>query len=263
MSEGLGDTGTSYQEPQAQSPDTETGDRYSVLEVFGLKLEVSNPRLAELLTMDAKQALGADVRDLVSAPASQGGAPAEESVPVGPAAAPLDGAEATAAVGDVVLASPTPRDEFDARLRREFKNRAFAAGSTIGFDTAQDGIWHSPTGLSILTRTIERGVSLAAASHYVSEIAARRESISGPDSTVLFVVDSQQTADVFKVAIRQRHLYDLMRTISIDNLEDIRGFVQQGAIDHQQATVLLVPIRNIDVGEVLSILRSTQLGESA
>ncbi len=32
--------------------------------MFGLTLEVSNPRLAELLTMDAKEALVTDVREL-------------------------------------------------------------------------------------------------------------------------------------------------------------------------------------------------------
>jgi hypothetical protein len=38
--------------------------RFAVLDVFGLKLEVSNPRIAELMTMDAKTAFTTDVRDL-------------------------------------------------------------------------------------------------------------------------------------------------------------------------------------------------------
>src|SRR5450756_2507334 len=40
-------------------------ERYT-FNVFGLKLEVSNPRLAELLAMDAREALTTDVRELAS-----------------------------------------------------------------------------------------------------------------------------------------------------------------------------------------------------
>ncbi|MBE0475762.1 MAG: hypothetical protein IBX62_01480 [Coriobacteriia bacterium] len=212
--------------------------RFAVLDVFGLKLEVSNPRLAELLTMDAKDALGADVREFVgAAPQVHTGA-------------------GTEAVPEVVLSVPRARDEQEARLRREFRARVEADGAAIGFATSGEGMWKSASGLSILTRAIERPVSLAAASHYVSEVANRRETVAGPDSTALFIVDGQQTADVFKVAIRQRRLYDLMRTIAVENLEEIRALVEHGTIDHAQAVVLLVPIANIDVGEVLSIIRS-------
>lgn len=53
----------------AEEP-TGGSDRYAVLEVFGLKLEVSNPRLAELLTMSAREVLTSDVMDLMGGRAS-------------------------------------------------------------------------------------------------------------------------------------------------------------------------------------------------
>lgn len=52
------------EEASTQPGETRSGERHPVLEVFGIKLEVSNPRLAELLTMDAKEALTSDLRDL-------------------------------------------------------------------------------------------------------------------------------------------------------------------------------------------------------
>lgn len=218
--------------------------KFAVLDVFGLKLEVSNPRLAELLTMDAREALESDVRDLAFAKDVQ------------------ELREETAqAVPGVVVAPPTPKDDHDAQARMELRSRASSIGAALGFETTPDGLWHSPTGVSILTRTVDRSVSLAAASHYVAEIAARREQIAGPEATVLFIVEGQQSADVFKVAIRQGHLYDVMRVISLENLEDVLHLSKADAIDHAKAVILLAPVANIDVGEILAVIHATTDGE--
>ena len=214
--------------------------RYAVLDVFGLKLEVSNPRLAELLTMDAGRALTTDIRDL--------GTPEELRA---------QRRAAEQAVPEIVLAPPTVRDEMDERHRREFRGQVGRIGGSLGFESSPDGIWRSPTGLTILTRGIDRPVSFAAASHFVGEIAAHRESLAGPDATALFIVEGQQSADVFKVAIRQSHLYNVMRVISIENLLEIERLFVTGVIDHAKSLVLLTPAANIDVGEILSVMRST------
>jgi hypothetical protein len=217
----------------------EDGSRFAVLEVFGLKLEVSNPALAELLTMDAKDALTTDVRDLGS---SKAVFEFRE--------------EAAQAAPEVVLAPPTAKDDQDAALRREYRSKVSDIGSALGFEATPDGIWRSPAGITILTRAIDRGVSLAAATHWVTELAARREQLAGPGASVLFIVDGQQSADVFKVAIRQQALYDVMRVISVDNLQDVRRLLDARAIDHAQAVILLAPSAAIDVGEILSVIRA-------
>lgn len=227
-------------EQDASGKGSDQKDKFAVLDVFGLKLEVSNPRLAELLTMDAKDAMVTDVRDL--------GRSATEVKELRD--------EAFQAAPDVVLAAPTPKDDQDAEKRKEFRSRAALIGGQLDFSATPDGVWHSPTGMSILTRAIDRAVSLAAASHFVEEIGGRRAQIAGPDATILFVVDTQQSADVFKVAIRQRHLYDLMRVISLDNLEEIGRLKSVGEIDHAKTLVLLTPAANIDVGEILSVIRA-------
>lgn len=221
-----------------QDTEDQRQDRFAVLDVFGLKLEVSNPRLAELLTMDAKDALGADVRGLVGAERSATAEDVREAVP------------------DVVLSPSTPHAEEVARYRKEFRARVESAATGLGFEVKGDGSWDSATGLSIVTRTVERPLSLAAASHFVSEVAQRLQSPSAEAASVLFIVDSQQTADVFKVAIRQRKLYQDMRTVSVDNLEDMRGLYRRGALTHEQVVVLLAPVANIDVGEILSVIHA-------
>lgn len=235
------------QEPEVGEAMTSTEDpgspldkgRFAVLDVFGLKLEVSNPRLAELLTMDAGMALTTNVREL--------GTPEDIRA---------QRLSAEQAMPDVVLAPPTARDEMDDRHRREFRGRVSRIGDALGFDASPDGLWRSPTSLTILTRGIDRPVSFAAASHFVAEIAAHRESLAGPDSTALFVVDGQQSADVFKVAIRQGQLYYVMRVISFDNLLEVERLHSTGAIDHAKSLVLLTPAANIDVGEILSVMRA-------
>jgi hypothetical protein len=191
--------------------------RFAVLDVFGLKLEVSNPRIAELMTMDAKTAFTTD--------------------------------------------PPTPKDDADAAARRDFRVRAARIGTALGFESGDDGVWESPTGVTIVARAIDRPVSLAAASHYVTELSNRREQLGGVGASVLFIAEGQQSADVFKVAIRQQKLYDKMRVISIDNLQDIQRLFDAGAVDHSKAVILLAPTATIDVGEILSVIRAASLSE--
>jgi hypothetical protein len=112
-----------------------------------------------------------------------------------------------------------------------------------------------------VARAIDRPVSLAAASHYVTELSNRREQLGGVGASVLFIAEGQQSADVFKVAIRQQKLYDKMRVISIDNLQDIQRLFDAGAVDHSKAVILLAPTATIDVGEILSVIRAASLSE--
>lgn len=222
-------------------PDESSAKRRTVVDVFGLKLEVSNPRLAELLTMDAKEALTTDIRGL----ASRGS---------GERLRPEEIAQATP---DVILTETSPHDEEITRARRAFRERAAAAGKALGFETYADGQWVSPTGLRILMRTVERPVSLAAAAHFVGEmelLQQKREDAA--ECSVLFVVSDQQTADVFTVAIRQRALHGIMRTATIESLEELHAIMPGNHLVHRHATALLVPAANIDAGEMVDLLRA-------
>ncbi len=220
-------------------------ERRAVLDVFGLKLEVSNPRLAELLTMDAKDALTTDIRDLAGRTEQ----------------ADLNAEDLAQAAPDVVLSTATPRDEEAARERKAFRQRVATAGEALGFETRADGLWISPSGVRILTRAAERPLSLAAATHFVGEMSLlHQQREDAAECAVLFVACDQQTADVFKVAIRQRRLYSVMRTTSVDNLEEMRGLMRQGVLDHRDATLLLAPVANIDVGFLMAVLLSQNAG---
>ncbi len=232
---GVSQAGEEYlDEGASENPEASSDDRTAVLEVFGLKLEVANPMLAELLTMNAREALTSDIKDLK--PARPTSAEIREAVP------------------DAVLAASTPRSDVEERQRAEFRARAETVGASLGFDIEGGSVWSSSAGLDLIVRYVDKPVTLAAASHFVAEIAAHRDSVAGSDGTALFVVESQQSADVFKVAIRERHLYDLIRTISLDKLEAVGELRRQGILDHAGALILLMPIANIDVGEVLSVI---------
>ncbi len=209
-------------------------ERHAVLEVFGLTLEVSNPRLAELLTMDARDALTTDVRDLLR----------------------QDRRTVAQALPDALVALPTPHSEMEILARRAFRDRTAALGARLGFEVESDGTWCSPVGIDVITRLAERPFTAAAAAHYVGEVATMTQRL--PDMTaVLFVVESQQSAESFKIAIRHRRVHDRMRTVSIERLEEIGSLYEAGRLDHAEVLVLLAPIANIDIGETLLMLQAT------
>lgn len=211
----------------------EGSTRFAVLDVFGITLEVSNPRLAELLTMDASEALTSDMRDLMSA----------------------DRRAVAEALPDALVAVPTPHAEIIERTRREFRSRADSLAAKLGFNVESDGTWCSPTGIDIVMRTIDRPLTPAAAAHYVSEVAAVTDRLP-ESSTVLFVVADQATADAFKLAIRQRKLHNLMRTIAIDSLQRVADMHDSGRLEHRNILVLLAPIADIDVGEMIAVFEA-------
>ena len=223
----------------------EGDDPQTVLEVFGLKLEVSNPRLADLLTMDAREAGRTDMKELIGA----------ESV---------SSARAQAVQGapDLVLSPQTPKDEHEARERDQLRARVKALGEKLGFVTSGGGMWESQTGLTLLTRSVAQSVSFAGATHFVTELSEHRKSACTGECAALFIVPDQQTADVFKVAIRQRKVYDEMRTVAIDNLAELASMHASSKLSHAQALMLLAPVANIDVGEVLSVIRASQTDDA-
>ncbi|MHB1324402.1 MAG: hypothetical protein ACYCXZ_08755 [Coriobacteriia bacterium] len=216
-----------------EGPNDERADRFAVLEVFGITLEVSNPRLAELLTMDATDALTSDMRDLIAS----------------------DRRTVSEALPDMVVSMPTARSDASVRARQEFRRRADELGTALGFCVEPDGTWSSETGIDILTRTVERPLTVAAAAHYVAEVTAVTDRLADTTS-VLFIVEGQQTADVFKVAIRQRRLHNVMRTVSIVSLDEMAVRSSSGRLAHRGVLVLLAPIADIDAGEIMSLLHA-------
>lgn len=213
--------------------------RVPVLEVFGIKLEVSNPRLAELLTMDAREAL---TTDMYIARRKR-----DDPAPAVPDDDPCD---------------PDPGEDEEAAERRlEFRRLVQDAGAALGFETGSDGLWLSPTGAAVVTRAVGGRVSFAQAVRCVADLSRKRASLAGEDGTALVVAEGQDAADVFKVAVRQEQLHDVVRVVAIDNLLKLRRLSEFGTLDHQQAVVLLVPMANIDVGEILSIMRASSVDE--
>jgi hypothetical protein len=103
-------------------PEPDQNGRTTVLEVFGMKLSVKNRRLAEILTMDAAEALGLDKRT-----GNDGNAMTVE--PLGPDVV-------AQAVPDVLLAIPGAGDEAEAQLRAEVRKSLDGVGLPSPLDIA-------------------------------------------------------------------------------------------------------------------------------
>ncbi len=214
-------------------------EEYTVLELFGMKLTVRNPRLAEVLTTELGAAAGH-----------------EPLVLDRPTQVALQRTEIAEALPDVVLRPTLQRDEDRDRARADLRTRVGSCARALGFEVEPNGVWTSPTGLNLCTRTVDRPMTLAAASDLVEKLSTLATEIQGEECLSLFIVDDQETADVFRVAIRQRRAYDRMRTITLDNFQFIRSLLAARVIDHSGALVLLAPVAEIDVGEILSIVRT-------
>lgn len=220
-------------------PDSRSdGQRYTVLNVFGLTLEVSNPRLAELLTMDAKEALTTDIKDVFGTDPLPPQPMSDTELPEG--LTPLDARAA--------------REEQERRALRE---RLARVGERLGFSVGADAAWRSPAGMSILVREFPRHLTLAAAAHFVRELAGIIERAPDPERTsALLVAADRDGADVLKVAVRQARAYQSMRVASIEDLESFAELMRADAASHAHALAVIAPIAAIDVGEVVAVLRS-------
>jgi len=209
----------------------------TVLEVFGVKLKVNNPRLAEVLSLDAKDALTADLKDLMD-----------------PAAARARSAELRQAVPDLLVTPETSRDAHDAEERARFRTRVEHLAEELGFTVEQGGVWTSPVGVTLLVRPIEHDVTYATASDYARKLDVLRVSKGGPDGVGLFITATAPATDIFKVAIRQSHLSGSVRTMTLDALADLAGLTTSGRIDHEDAVAVLAPIASVDVGTVVALI---------
>lgn len=218
-------------------PDTDG----TVLELFGVKLSVQNPRLAEILTMDAKDALTADLKELAD-----------------PATVRSQRAELREAVPDIVVTPETAHDAHDAQVRADFRARVDNLGRQLGFDVDSGGGWSSPTGAIVVVRAIEKDISYVAASDFAHKLDVLRVSRGGPDAVGLFVTAAQPACDIFKVAIRQSRLYGNVRTISAESLGRLSDQVMAGVIGHDEALLILLPLAGADVGEIVSLLSSVR-----
>ncbi len=228
--------------PQGGSGDPsaeETSDDTTVLELFGIELKVRNPRLAEVLKMDAKDALSSDMKNLMDGTAIRERA-----------------AEASEAVPDVVLTPGTSRERIEAKERTEMRQRVSALGAALGFDVQPNGTWLSPSGIGVLTRLIEHDITPAAAADFVMKVDALRPELLGILSSALYVAEDKDSAAVMCAAITERGLYDHARAIALDDLEFIQSLHVSQALDHKGVLVLLTPVADADVGDLLSIIRA-------
>jgi len=224
--------------PDADDAD-DADDATSVLELFGVELKVRNKRLAEVLQMDAKEALTSDIRQLVDAEDMNRAA-----------------AETAQAVPDVVLRPPSARDEDEARHRLGLRERVDALGRKLGFGVDGDGMWRSPIGITLMMRVVERDLTEAAAADLVRKVEQRRAELVGPDSSALYVAEDRASLPALSQAIRQAQVCDYARAICLEDLE-FMGSLESGAVlDHRSALVLLSPTVDTDVGELLRIIRS-------
>lgn len=209
----------------------------TVLEVFGMKLAVKNRRLAEVLTMDAAEALGLDV---LSPKRQAAGAdtPDAEGSPTG--------APGTAVPTD---ASTEPTDTAAARQRAE------AAGRALGFETLPSGTWRSSDGPLVHVRVVAVEAEEPAPSELVRKIAELVPSgRGGRGESVLLVIADRASAQPCARAVVRQQLAGDVRVVSLEALDHLVRVLEDAPDTHQRALWVLVPARSVDAGSVLGFM---------
>jgi hypothetical protein len=227
------------------TPEPDTNGRTTVLEVFGMKLSVKNRRLAEILTMDAAEALGLDKR-----PGSSMHGSAVEPV------APDLMAQA---VPDVLLAVPDADDEAEARLRTEARRQLDEVAVDLGFEVLSGGSWGLPGDAVLHTRVISRTLTAAAAIDTVAKLAD--VVLSGRERTdsVLLLTLERASVEPLLNAIASRGLHGSFRVAHIDDVNRLRDLCRTCADRADAASGLLSPAASVDLARMLALLES--LGE--
>jgi hypothetical protein len=216
-------------EPAAQ-------DRITVLEVFGVKLSVRNRRLAEILTMDAAEALGLESRGAKTVDSEATREVVTEALP------------------DVVAPVHSPQEEADARIRTELRHRADALGEALGFVTDSGGIWRSPAGLTLSTRIVPRVLSPAAAADMVGKLATLVLSRSPDTDSILLIAASREAVEPLSHAIQERGVYGSFRVASVADLERLHSLYELHRGDHVTALTFLAPQFAVDAGAMITLL---------
>jgi hypothetical protein len=229
------------------TPAPDPDGRTTVLEVFGMKLSVKNRRLAEILTMDAAEALGFDKR-----PGNDGNTMTVE--PVGP--------EVVAqAVPDVLLAIPGAGDEAEAQLRAEVRKRLDGVGLDLGFEVLSGGSWRLPGNVVVHARVVSRTLTPAAATDMVGKLAD--VVLFGRESTdsVLLVTSDPASVEPLLNAISPRGLHGSFRVAHIDDVTRLRDICRECEDPADVASGLLSPAAAVDLGRLLTLLKPRREGE--
>ena len=223
------------------SPEPDPEGRTTVLEVFGMKLSVKNRRLAEILSMDAAEALGFDKRSV-----SSGGGDAVE-----PTAPDL----IAQAVPDVLLAVPEAGDEAETRLRTEARKRLDGLCRDLGFEVLNGGSWGLPGTAVLHTRVISRSLTAAAATDMVGKLVdvvlLGRESAD----SVLLVTFERASVEPLLNAISARGVHGSFRVAHIEDLTRLRDLCRECEDPAGIASGLLSPAASVDLGRTLALLQ--------
>ncbi len=205
----------------------------AVLDLFGFKVHVSNPRFAEILRMDAREALTTDVRQLLD---------------------PQDTRRAEAALAqaapDTLLSPQKPHDRRDVSRRSALRLKCDGLAQALGFTPEPDGSWTSNAGYRLRTRILEGIVSPAAAADMVVKLEALFTSRPS-DEALLFIVENEGAVTSLVLAMRQRRAHHWARVARVDDLQALRRLLVKGDIDHEGVLAHLIAAASCDVGSGL------------
>ncbi len=214
-----------------ESSDNKKEDEFEILQVFGIKLKVKDPKIADLLTTDVKTDISTFRQKME------------------------DGQVEEKANGERTIATE------QVESLQEFESVVNRIGKKLEFDISLGEVWRSSTGIAVLLRPVFDSISFEIAKAKVDELARKQTKIK-TENVGLFVTRNNQSCDILKAAIRSKNMYQQMRVVSYENLFELLDLKETGYLKHRQVVTLMVPLDNVDVGELLNIIKAVAIPTS-
>ncbi len=214
-----------------ESSDNKKKDEFEILQVFGIKLKVKDAKIADLLTTDVKT-------DISTFRQKMEDSQVEEK-----------------ANGERTIATE------QVESLQEFESVVNRIGKKLEFDISLGEVWRSSTGIAVLLRPVFDSISFEIAKAKVDELARKQAKIK-TENVGLFVTRNKQSCDILKAAIRSKNMYQQMRVVSYENLFELLDLKETGYLKHRQVVTLMVPLDNVDVGELLNIIKAVAIPTS-
>lgn len=210
---------SSFPEPQKEP---------TVIDVFGIKINVKNRGLAQLLSMEAKDVLTGEWE------VSRRNLEHTDSEHI---------AEQIPSITDI-------------EWGKQYIELSKLMAKRLGFRIKND-IWRATTGRNILAKVVLGTMDLDEASVKVDELAkelASQQETLKESVTGLFIVQDVPYLGVFLAAIQRKQLFQRISVMAFEDLRQLVWLYEHRHVDHQGTVSLLLPLANMDTNQFLKLL---------
>ncbi len=215
--------------PSTSNAGREEKEELKTVNVFGVKLKVKKRGWTDILSMDIKDALTGNFQ--ISR--------RKEKAPL-----PSD-------IGEIPSITELKSEE-------EYNSYIDSLGKSLGFEV-EAGFWIARNARKIWVRPLLKDFEFEEAMTFLSKLSENLKSFSEP-VTALMVVPTPSQEGIFVAAIRKSQVQHRVNVISYKDLRQLVLLKESGYLKHDKILSLLLPLANLDLGQLIKIIKEVARG---